>query len=1296
MKSDERDGLIQFIREQTFGPFALDQRFVFTGANEATTIETLDAPPGLYYCTGVLFPKEILSQVASPEFDRNLDATLKNQHEKAGDGDLDKKDSLAIETYQDKIPITPQSVPVPETIEEGFDDGLLSPPGLGEAADEDESTLNSSTGTNTGNQTFPVTMGITFSLSKDAQPKDLIVETEFRTYRRATIDERRQIGLRLDMEYDVFVTLSEVMGVENEIKVIQHNQIAILTTMPSTSDAMLKDAMLDKQQHFANYFKTKHPELSNFISNESINKTRAHLAAELRNNDNEKVRRGLSTIDGFRRFKAHIRSLRAILGNDIWLCLQHTLPVTYPPGIDFDIPLNQHTRHLTENENLIIYKAGEAVLKMNLLLINNFNSYEGSKLLKIQLENSSEPVSRLDYSIVKSVVNERAFFGVTLRVKSRKITPYYSIANRESPNRADASQYIYRDYHQYAVGHGCSVDWSRNEQDIEITTSYLPVHHAPDVRTNPTNTKGVAIFPEKAFDIYRLSTLSAEPNEEVLKTLRILETAYSRWIYEKKEEYRGQNIALKMLNECERDSARIRTNIDKLAGDPHLLRLFRYMNTAMFWQMDSTNRLSNWVNGDPPMPGANSWRPFQLAFIVLNLDGILNLDSDARDQIDLVWFPTGGGKTEAYLALITLCIFHRRTTFKEKGNGTCVIMRYTLRLLAMQQFQRATRLILILEIMRKMNFQDLQLGNEAITIGLWAGKRLTPNKFSDLDEQIKELLERLNNNKTKNSTNRKYGLLQFFDSCPACSTPLIEELEDRKNVIYSTGQFPSELHCPNPHCSFSKKRTPLPIFICDEEIYQCAPTLLFGTVDKFALLGRKIDKSPRQDSRRLFGYRSKGSLCRPPDLIIQDELHLISGPLGSAIGLVETAIYRLCFQSDTNVGPKIITSTATIKNAERQIDLLYRKKVNLFPKPGPTITDSFFSQASGNTGGQVVNPPNRSFLGLFPTGRSNTWMQLRALAICLTYRIICHKKLGDKIPGFEETLDHYYTILSYYNSLRELGKTSSQTSYYLEREVRRIYKNVLLPDYSYEMLYTDRIKKTELTGRMTGSQIKEAFHATERSFKLGSEPRPPDLVLATNLISVGLHVERLNTMVVNGMPRSISEYIQSTSRIARTHHGLVLIVHHPYRVRDVSHFEHFREFHERIYQFVEPISITPITHKILKRYLGLFCAILVRHKINDLALNSDAKEIIKTGLNEKAKRFVKLVLTKGLDPEKQKLAEDCLEKVFKEWVDHASDQTDSFGYEVLFQTRENTKSWWYVPNSLRSVEAQTAIRILTT
>ena len=340
-----------------------------------------------------------------------------------------------------------------------------------------------------------------------------------------------------------------------------------------------------------------------------------------------------------------------------------------------------------------------------------------------------------------------------------------------------------------------------------------------------------------------------------------------------------------------------------------------------------------------------AWRPFQLAFILMNLVAFVYPRDAERDLVDVIWFPTGGGKTEAYLGLAAWSMLFRRMN-DPADTGVSVLMRYTLRLLTAQQFQRASSLICALELMRRAD--PKRLGQEPFSIGLWVGGDVTPNSEADAIRKLSEL----DNGDGQNP----FVVL----ACPWCGVEMGRRPYGKGFRVF--GYVPEKkprtvrFRCEDPGCPFGNSHG-LPLEVIDERIYRSPPTMVIGTVDKFATLPWN------PEARRLFGLDVGVS---PPDLIIQDELHLISGPLGSMVGHYETVIEELCTRQDKGrrIGPKIVASTATISHADEQVQALYSRDARLFPAQALRAGDSFFA---------IERPelPGRTYVGVLGSGLSS-------------------------------------------------------------------------------------------------------------------------------------------------------------------------------------------------------------------------------------------------------------------------------------------------------------------------------------
>lgn len=688
---------------------------------------------------------------------------------------------------------------------------------------------------------------------------------------------------------------------------------------------------------------------------------------------------------------------------------------------------------------------------------------------------------------------------------------------------------IYRDAVEYAVGHGISAEWAEPKSvGVEWTrTAWLPRHHVAGTDPKGHSRLGDVLISHP--QLLHAEWLSTADRAAVVAALDSLVICYQTWIKDRVEDRIDSfesdlNRAAKAnLIRCREAAGRMGQGVRCLENNEDAWLAFRLANEAM----DMQARFP--AKGD--RAGPLEWRPFQLAYIVMAIPSLVDPSRADRECMDLLWFPTGGGKTEAYLGLTAFQIFFRKLVSdvaRAKG-GVDVLMRYTLRLLTVQQFQRAAALISACELMRVRN--AALLGQARITIGLYVGKDTTPNTMAD----ARDALQREAAGETPKSTPRQ--LL----NCPVCAASM-----SRQHYRPSLSEPRLDITCSSPTCpTFGHT---LPVLVVDECIYAKPPSLLIGTVDKFAQIPRN------KDIGKLFGLR--GTL--PPGLIIQDELHLISGPLGSMSGLYEAAIDILCTRD--GVRPKIIGSTATIGRAESQVRALFDRSVLQFPPPGIDADDSFFAVKlrSGN---------DRLYVGVPTAGRSPKFALQAVLAALLEGA----QKLSLAAEDIDVT-DPYWTCVAYFNSLRELGGAHVLVQDDVPRQM--VFLSRRLNAASPRPMIKNPV--AELSSRVSSRDIPEMLKRLEA--KLDADPmqeQAEDVVLASNMISVGVDVPRLGLMVVNGQPKSTSEYIQATSRVGRGLPGLVVTLYNFGRPRDLSHFEHFKSYHSALYSSVEATSVTP-------------------------------------------------------------------------------------------------------------------------
>lgn len=750
---------------------------------------------------------------------------------------------------------------------------------------------------------------------------------------------------------------------------------------------------------------------------------------------------------------------------------------------------------------------------------------------------------------------------------------------------------LYKNKKSFAVGHGTAVleDVDNTSGKGMICTESLPYYEVPKLNFNIDELKEIST---KVFSMKNLSDISKQSKDEKIKYLRQFSEIYKKWINSLEEEAnelegKYRDTASRHINDCKECFRRMNEGIHILEKDEDAFTSFSLMNRAMLMQRFHSRvkeRFPYDAEIDYPEFDYKStdedvakWRPFQLAFVLMSINGVVNPESEERKLVDLIWIPTGGGKTEAYLGVSAFTIFLRRLKNPKDGGGTAIIMRYTLRLLAAQQFIRASIMICACEKIRRE--RNYNLGKDEISIGLWVGQPPTPNSNKKAKECFKNLTANPRDNMALSHQKEMYNLFQIL-KCPWCGTKLEKEFVNKKQKGHWGYDYNRKkiIFCPEEDCEFNLK---LPIQVVDEELYKNPPTLLFGTVDKFATMAWKGEVSS------FFGLNNK---YKSPELIIQDELHLISGPLGTIVGLYETALDYMC--SAKGQVPKIIASTATIRRAKEQVKNLYNRGVKQFPPQGLYIEDSFFTREI-----PVKEQPGRLYVGIMPTGKTQVTAEVRLLGSMM--QKIHLMDINDKLK------DQFWTLTTYFNSLRELGKCSTLVSDDIKDFMNRLSQRI---GYRGNTRYI--MSPRELTSRLSSSIINKTLKDLEINYSEENKEKkiyPVNILLASNMISVGVDVSRLNTMVVVGQPKLTSEYIQATSRVGRNNPGVVFVLYNGSKSRDRSHYEKFYSYHKSFYKYVEPTSVTPFSEQARERALHAVFVTMVRH-ILGLNSNESASE----------------------------------------------------------------------------------------
>ena len=857
------------------------------------------------------------------------------------------------------------------------------------------------------------------------------------------------------------------------------------------------------------------------------------------------------------------------------------------------------------------------------------------------------------------------------------------VATIDDPDE-ELNALLYRAVPEYAVGHGCAAAWDPSSEVDEVRTDLMPSYQIP------------AVLPLlKTAAELRMEALARCPDAgAVASAVGPLMAEYRTWIDSLESEIESlsphdQGTARRNAKACRAAEVRMQSAVQLMAHDPSALRAFKFMNRAMADQRKASVAAAHYRATGTQLeePGeVPAWRPFQLAFILLNLVGVAKPDSSDRELVDLLWFPTGGGKTEAYLGLAAFAIGYRRLLNTSNDppflQGVTVLTRYTLRLLTTQQFERAAALVASCELLRR---QKPELwGRAPMRIGLWVGEAAAPNTYESAVQKADE---------ARRLTNPNQSHPFVLRNCPWCGHglpfPSSFELDAAPRRLTVT--------CPYGGCPFSKSPG-LPVQLIDEEVYREPPEILLATVDKLARLpwvgaaaslfgqARVLCEAHGYFTSQLEHARhfSKGCALaaadnsRGIDLIIQDELHLISGPLGSLVGLYEIATDFLAGRSAKP--PKVVASTATIRSASDQVRALYGRDDRLFPPPALNAFDSFFARPA-----PAEERPGRLYVGLTAPGTSMKTGLTRAYASLLA---------GVMRLSSDPADDAYWTLVGYFNSLRELGGAVSLLQDDIPSRLAALER-------AGEYHKRTDLMHEELTSRIHSTQIPDRLRRMEMQRASG---RALDVLVATNMISVGVDVDRLGLMIVAGQPKGTAEYIQATSRIGRAYPGLVVTVYNWTRPRDLSHYESFQTYHSAIYRHVEATSVTPLSPRARDR--GLHAVLVAALRLADEALTDEgaASAIDSQRTDKVAERFIEEFRRRAYeaDASQAAAAEDQLLKLLDQWVERARRDALAYGKgkgprllkpaqsEAQEELQQPDPNAWPTLNSLRSVESEHA------
>lgn len=701
---------------------------------------------------------------------------------------------------------------------------------------------------------------------------------------------------------------------------------------------------------------------------------------------------------------------------------------------------------------------------------------------------------------------------------------------------------------------------------------------------------------------------------------------------------------------------RLRTGLDLLRTRPEILRAFRLMNKA--------------IGRSAAGRGYDSWRPFQVGFLLSAIRFLVEPDDEAR-YVDTVWFATGGGKTETYLGLLLTTAFFDRLTGKIVG--VTAWSRFPLRLLSLQQTQRFADALAAAELVRK----EEGVKGAPFSLGFLVGESGTPNKVVPKGDE---------NAITPDSPGMpdKYQVLL---RCPFCRNERLRMRFDRK-------RWKLEHHCTNASCPWGNG--PLPIYVVDQEVFRFLPTVVVGTLDKAASIGLQqamrglVGPPMGVCSEEWHGYtyaerssRPNGCLvpdCRAdraslkklpmderrfgPSLRLQDELHLLRDSLGAVDSHYESLLDHLQ-QHLCGTRAKIVASSATLTGYERQVDVLYQRQGRVFPQPGPRAGESFWTAPTSS--------PLRRFVAVAPRGVTLEHVSDRTLDALQR----CVRELRDdpaKVCA-EAGIDprHVDQLVSLYGTDVVYGSTL----YDVEAAGRSVASNNTVSGINVE----------QLTGQTDFDEVRDILERLEKPEDDFNERI--HVVAASSMLSHGVDVDRLNTMVMLGLPLTTAEFIQTTARVGRKFPGLVYVLHKIGRERDAQTFRQFEQYIRQGDRFVDPIPITRRSRRVLDLTIaGVVNArtLMIREPASRQRLSTPAllRDYVRGSGMTPDDEAATVANVLGFVGEQDGLHRDQIAEWLREWFADLNDPTNNAKYTSELGPRPPMRS-------LRDVEATAPI-----
>jgi hypothetical protein len=926
-------------------------------------------------------------------------------------------------------------------------------------------------------------------------------------------------------------------------------------------------------------------------------------------------------------------------------------------------------------------------LKLRIEVFPRYREVEDVWLLTVVLRNSTAATAAQE---AHESVLYQSYFEVLARGGHIQKYPESQRPFDQLDSEEQSLALLYRESATWGIGHGCAAGWDAEPGHAPtlLFADILPAVQLPSMTPDIADAQGNRL----QLSMRALAALPDDGDGPAWQSLDGLASEYSAWIQRGRQQVVETQdlqfgpVATRHLDACAACLGRINAGIALLRQNPRVRQAFRLANLAMLLQQIATKQLErrpfHWDGVNRlvrPQGSHNSpwdifasgkednrlgaWRAFQIAFLLMSMDGVRDGRSSDREIVDLIWFPTGGGKTEAYLAVMAFYMFHERLLMAvdnegPQRDGTNVLMRYTLRMLTTQQFQRAASLICAMEFLRRNPTKHgiaTTIPGQRFSLGLWIGGDGSPNNIDGARAEL--------NAYRKGDID---GNPLVLTECPWCRAQIGRFDGNRPNVFFKKdhqwsaartrgiSDVPKEgplLHCTDIGCSFGQESSQhwLPIEVIDERIYRLPPSLVIGTADKLAIIAF------RPAGGAMFGRRITGGQPHqqafPPGMIIQDELHLISGPLGTVYALYEGIFERLCsFEKDGKwFKPKLIASTATIRGAADQIKALYaRSKTSLFPSPGLLMGDSFFGTYARDDSGRLRE--GRLYLGIHASEYGSVLTtQVRSFSAALfrPYAFAAERR------------DPWWTLLVFYNSLRELGGAKTLFDSDIRSRLKFMFNR---EGFAHDNRRNVRIVE-ELTSRLSQSEIVGMMDRLGGPYTASDNSQVIDACLASNIIEVGVDIDRLSLMGVVGQPKTTATYIQVTGRVGRRwweRAGLILMLYSPAKSRDRSHFEQFHSYHRRLYERVEPTSATPFALSAIQRALPGALITWARQQCDASVQNVAA-------------------YAGEVDTAYQLLRERCQAVQTPEDLQRSLDEMDRVRNELVHKWSQNPQSWEEFP-----------------